>query len=179
MPRPLRNFSALTINAPGLLNRICSEVGICTAFDPERPPSVLPQVHKVTGLWDTGASKSAISPSVVERIGAHPVGSTRVSTAGGEKAATTYMVNMILPNQVGFSGVLVARLQDMVGFDTIIGMDIITAGDFAITNMRGRTCVTYRFPSVKRLDFVEEANEIRRAKQNKRRAKQKKGRRPR
>jgi hypothetical protein len=79
------------------------------------------------------------------------------------------MVNMILPSQVGFYGVLVAGLADMEGFDVIIGMDIITRGDFAITNVDGRTCVTYRVPSVQKLDFVEEAKAIKRDKRKARR----------
>ena len=33
-------------------------------------------------------------------------------------------------------------------------MDIISRGDFAITNFQGTTVMTYRVPSIQRIDFV-------------------------
>jgi uncharacterized protein YchJ len=42
------------------------------------------------------------------------------------------------------------------GGDVLIGMDIITRGDFAVTNSDGRTTFSYRWPSTKRIDFVKE-----------------------
>ncbi len=38
----------------------------------------------------------------------------------------------------------------------LIGMDIIGAGDFAVTNKDGKTVMTYRYPSSKCIDFVTE-----------------------
>ena len=37
-----------------------------------------------------------------------------------------------------------------------IGMDIINAGDFVITNVEGKTCMSFQIPSVRRIDFVKE-----------------------
>ena len=45
------------------------------------------------------------------------------------------------------------------GFEVLIGMDIIGAGDFAVTNSNGKTVMSYRYPSIERIDFVEMANE--------------------
>jgi hypothetical protein len=40
-------------------------------------------------------------------------------------------------------------------FDILIGMDIITLGDFAITNANHRTVVSFRIPpDTKHIDFV-------------------------
>jgi hypothetical protein len=38
-------------------------------------------------------------------------------------------------------------------------MDIIAMGDFAITNSDGRSCWTFRMPSVEEIDFVKEIRE--------------------
>ncbi len=41
------------------------------------------------------------------------------------------------------------------GADVLIGMDIIGAGDFAVTNLNGKTTFSYRYPSMERIDFVK------------------------
>lgn len=43
------------------------------------------------------------------------------------------------------------------GFDLLIGMDIITTGDFSITNVGGKTIFSFRVPSIKELDYVKES----------------------
>jgi hypothetical protein len=49
------------------------------------------------------------------------------------------------------------RLPYIAGnFGAIIGMDIIRRGDFAITNANGKTKMSFRMPSLKAIDFVEE-----------------------
>ncbi len=50
-----------------------------------------------------------------------------------------------------------------MGADVLIGMDIITQGDVAITNLGGNTVFSFRIPSQKQVDFVQEhAEESRR-----------------
>jgi uncharacterized protein YecA (UPF0149 family) len=44
------------------------------------------------------------------------------------------------------------------GIDVLIGMDIITLGDFSVTNFQGNTCMSFRVPSLHQIDYVEEAN---------------------
>lgn len=40
--------------------------------------------------------------------------------------------------------------------DLIIGMDIITQGDFSITNFGGRTLFSFRIPSLHSIDYESE-----------------------
>jgi len=47
--------------------------------------------------------------------------------------------------------------------DALIGMDIITVGDFAVSNFNGKTTHSYRTPSAGEIDFV---NDIRMTKAN-------------
>ena len=46
----------------------------------------------------------------------------------------------------------------MNDFDVIVGMGIITRGDFSITNVNGLTHMSFRIPSISIVDYVEEAN---------------------
>ena len=44
------------------------------------------------------------------------------------------------------------------GLEVILGMDVITQGDFSITNLNGNTVFSFRVPSLHRLDYVAEIN---------------------
>jgi len=40
-------------------------------------------------------------------------------------------------------------------------MDIISQGDFAVTNVEGKTIHSFRYPLVERIDFVEQSRKQR------------------
>ena len=69
-----------------------------------------------------------------------------------------YLVDLTLPMGVTMPGLRVT-LGDIVGADVLIGMDVITAGDFAITHHGGRTKMTFRIPSLSDFDFVKSVND--------------------
>lgn len=81
---------------------------------------------------------------------------------GGRAQSNVYYVNLFLPNKVLIAGVRVTESNQFVGsFDVIVGMDIITRGDFSITNESGKTFMSYRFPSIRGIDYVIDANRAR------------------
>lgn len=128
------------------------------AFDPAAggaPPVIAP----FAAIWDTGASASAITQNVVDQCGLAPIGMTKVQTADGEVDAELYLVNMGLPNQVGFMHLQVTKANLGANADVLIGMDIISQGDFTVTNKGAVTVFSYRYPSVVHIDFVREHNE--------------------
>ena len=47
----------------------------------------------------------------------------------------------------------------------LIGMDIISQGDFSISNKDKKTTFSFRFPSYEEIDFVAEYNEIKQSNQ--------------
>lgn len=53
------------------------------------------------------------------------------------------------------------QLADDNSCNLLIGMDVITKGDFIITNFQGKTVMSFRVPSLSKVDFVAEfkANE--------------------
>ena len=59
-------------------------------------------------------------------------------------------------NAVWDTGAMCTILGARVVIDVLIGMDIITLGDFAITNFGGKTVMSYRYPSVCTIDFAKE-----------------------
>ncbi|MCL2881456.1 MAG: SEC-C metal-binding domain-containing protein [Coriobacteriia bacterium] len=111
----------------------------------------------VQGLWDTGATSSCVSNEVANDLGLIVRGSAEVQHAGGSSLLNTYIVNILLPNNVGFSGVPVMEADiHRQGFDMIIGMDIITQGDFALTNKDGHSRFSFRTPSTETIDYVKQ-----------------------
>ena len=128
------------------------------AFNPAtvgQPPTVVP----FAAIWDTGATASAITQNVVDQCGLAPIGMTKVQTADGEVDAEIYLVNIGLPNQVGFMHLQVTKAKLGANADVLIGMDIISQGDFTVTNKGGITVFSYRYPSAIHIDFVKEFNE--------------------
>ena len=61
----------------------------------------------VKALWDTGATMSAISHSVASDLNLAQIGKQIVSTPTGKKEVTTHCVDVVLPNNVRFEGLIV------------------------------------------------------------------------
>ncbi len=48
------------------------------------------------------------------------------------------------------------------GTDFLIGMDIITLGDFSVTNLNEKTTFSFRYPSCETINYVKQAKELQR-----------------
>jgi SEC-C motif/gag-polyprotein putative aspartyl protease len=150
MPRP--QPQALTITGNGILNAIRSECGISQAFDLSKGQGQRP-FSTFQAIWDTGATGSVVTQHVVDTLSLKPIRMAEVHTAAGTFRTEGYLVNIMPPNRVAFQGVHVTR-GDIAGADVLIGMDIITTGDFVITNLNGKTVCSFRWPSSTKIDFV-------------------------
>lgn len=140
-------YAFTTSSAEGLLRQLRNQVTI------DNPNISL----TVEALWDTGASGSCISQDVVEKMGLKPTGMTHVLTPSGKDTRYTYLVDVVLPNNVRIPDLHVIESEiGAQGIGFLVGMDIISAGDFAVSNFNGRTCFTFRIPSEKRTDYVQE-----------------------
>jgi len=138
---------------------LTTKVGICRGYDPKNVPAPIPPFKTFNAIWDTGATGSVISQKIVDDCGLKPIGMTQVHTAGGECTCEVYLVNVELPNQIRIANVLVTK-ANMGTTEILIGMDIISLGDFALTHKNGKTCFSFRIPSLIHIDFVETANRI-------------------
>ncbi len=110
----------------------------------------------IKAIWDTGATASVITSKVAKALGLVPISMTEVHTAGGIRVCNVYIVDLMLPNNVYIPNVQVTE-ADMTTNDVLIGMDVIALGDFAITNLGGKTRFTFSIPSTRVIDFVQES----------------------
>ena len=150
------DIRAFTRQDDKLAKSLLSEVFIAEAHDPSTSPS--PQRKKYIAIWDTGATRTVISPKVVQELGLKPIRREIAQGANSISEVNVYLVNLLMPHNVGLVGVPVAEM-DFGDEDALIGMDIISKGDFAVSNFQGRTTFTFRTPSLEKFDFVREINE--------------------
>lgn len=151
----MSEYRAFTLHSKGILDRLPTNALVISDIR-NKENTFVPKMW--SAIWDTGASKSCITESIVKDLSLIPVGKTSISTANGAVTVDTYFVNIGLPNGVMVPDVLVSCADLGKEIDVLIGMDIITMGDFSITNISGRTTFTFRIPSVKEVDFVDEYN---------------------
>lgn len=130
---------------------LANDVRIGEAFDPKQPPKQLPPLF--TAIWDTGATSSVITQKVIDQCGLKATGMAVVHTAQGTTTTETFLVCILLPNKVVFPSMTVSK-GDFHDVDVLIGMDIISSGDFAVTNKDGKTVFSFRVPSMECIDFV-------------------------
>ena len=112
---------------------------------------------RTLAIWDTGATGSVVTKKLASDLGLVAVSKGFANTAGGVVETGNYYVKITL---IGSGSFTVKRrvtdcqrlsATDDVGM--LIGMDIITLGDFAITNLNGQTVMSFRIPSMGRIDF--------------------------
>jgi predicted aspartyl protease len=147
--------SSFTVVANGLLRTLETPAIICKAYNPlkEKAPS---KPKQYSAIWDTGATGSVITEKVVTECGLAPIDRTKVYTASGEDTTEVYLVNIGLPNNVIIGNVRVSKGNIFGHCEVLIGMDIISRGDFACTNKNKKTVFSFRFPSIDKIDFVKQ-----------------------
>ncbi len=139
----------------GLSNKLITPVHVSVPFDPANPPDPLPMMQQVNALWDTGATHTAISAGVVKKLALTSVATGIVTHADGTSASDRHIINLGLPNKLLVAGVYVNELKLGPEFDVLIGMDIISQGDLALTHVGGKTLFSFRIPSIESVDFVQ------------------------
>jgi hypothetical protein len=139
---------ALSKNNTGLVKRIITDVDI-TNIDTG-------QKIQTQGIWDTGATISVITKSIANALELIPVRTETLRGVHGIKEVNVYYVNITLNNKNITLDTKVAECDKLSPDDSVgalIGMNIITMGDFAITNYQGDTTMSFRVPSLQKIDF--------------------------
>lgn len=156
------SFRAITLTSNGgRLLDLKTACVVCPAFDiANTPHDQHPALPSFVGLWDTGASGTSITQAVVDKCGLQPFTMKKVQGAyGGPVDRPVYLVNIGLPNGVMIPNLAVVWGEMGGGIDVLIGMDIITLGDFAVTNEKGVTTFSFRIPSLHTIDYAKMANQ--------------------
>lgn len=145
---------AFTLKSDGITNALLMDIEITVVGNPS-------QSVTTKAIWDTGATNTVITKEVVAKLGLVATGFTEVNTASETNRRTnTYLVDIKLKADLTVSAVQVTEgvILSEKGIDCLLGMDIISLGDFSITNFEGKTWLSFRIPSQHKVDFVEKVN---------------------
>jgi len=148
----MQRQEAFTMNYTGISNRIIIPVTVVNdkGFKKEFP-----------GLIDTGATNTCVSLELAQELSLISISVVDSGTAGGKTKANVYVTDLILFQgrvHVPKHKVLSANLTEQPGVEMLIGMDILSSGDFALTNKDGKTRASFRVPSCESYDFVPQSN---------------------
>lgn len=139
-----------TYSKPALcISTVCK---VSEPYDASMDSGEHPPYIELNAIWDTGAMRSTISTKIANELKLIPLGQTRVCHADGESICNYYVVNLLLPNKIEIKMLMVndGKLTDT---DMLIGMDVISMCDFAITNPAAETKFPFQVPSTIDIDF--------------------------
>ncbi|MDR0322682.1 MAG: retropepsin-like domain-containing protein [Treponema sp.] len=137
-----------TVTYSGLAHSLNTPVYVISAIK----PGIKIQID---ALWDTGASCSLIRPEVAAKLNLKPISKTLISTPTDKDVPSNiYVIHIYLPNGSRIFDVHVLEGTPN-NCDMLIGMDVISLSDFAITNHNDRTMFSFRMPSMTEIDFCE------------------------
>jgi len=107
-------------------------------------------------VWDTGSTSSVISTKMAKDLNLPIIGFTKTQTGNGIADAELFYVDIMLPCQLILPKVKVSALN-LFSIDMLIGMDIISHGDFALSTYGNQALFSFRIPAKKecRTDFVK------------------------
>lgn len=134
---------------------ITSTVKVSKLYDELRQPHLShPAFEQCRAIWDTGAMSTTITPSLARKLGLVSLGQAQMQHANGDAIVNTYIINLLLPNRMEVKTLPVLE-GAMTDVDVLIGMDVITLCDFAITNKNGNTLFSFDIPSCHTTDYTE------------------------
>jgi predicted aspartyl protease len=144
-----KKHASLTYKYDGLVDAIFTPVELfCDVYD--ESPGCL-----TNALWDTGAMLSVISPEIVTKLNLDVVDTIQIAGINGDSTAEVAIVSIRFPNGALIKDVRVVICKMAPNNEMIIGMDVITQMDIAITNGNNQTQFDFVTPPFEnRKDFL-------------------------
>jgi predicted aspartyl protease len=146
MSKPIEH-RAFTIVYEGIAEEISTPVQLEPIDTADK--SLLGAQIEIEALWDTGATMTCIKPSLRDRLKLRQselVESIIMSGIGGDVEADGTLVSIWLTSNFVIE-LCPVYIADFPGDEELlIGMDIITMGDFAVCNADGKTSFSFAVP---------------------------------
>ena len=152
----MKGTHTYTQKHPGVARRIITACGVSGAVSNDELQRGFPHPPKEVrrALWDTGSTLSAISSRLANKLGLERIGRAKNHSAFGPMESNVYSVNLFLPDgKTELAQVSVVCIDIDESVDILLGMDVITMCDFAITNVDEKTTFSFQIPSVSTVDF--------------------------
>jgi hypothetical protein len=144
-----QSVHALTNHSKGIARSIITPVEVTDLLTNQKVST--------KGIWDTGATDSVITESTARLLGLRALKRVMVQGVHGNKEVNVYYINITLNNKNITLNTQVTECDELSPDNSVgmlIGMNVITMGDFVISNYQGDTVMTFRVPSLQKIDFV-------------------------
>ena len=145
---PDKKLESLIYNFLSLQRRIITPVHIHNNFLEEKKSAAS------NALWDTGASISAITPRLVKDLCLIPAGTVSIRGVTGSKDVEFVLVTIELPFGILRNNLKMAICDFSDDIGIILGMDIITLGDFKLLHGNDRTIFSFTSPPKNTLEAL-------------------------
>jgi predicted aspartyl protease len=111
-------------------------------------------MRDVGAVLDTGSTLSGITSRAAKALGVEPVREESFTHAKGATLSRVFKVDVIFPDGYLFENIEAVEISDDHVDDFLIGMNIITQGDMALTSSNGEFTFSFRRPPAGRIiDF--------------------------
>lgn len=128
----------ININYKKGTRRIVSKIGIKVSSDK--------MVSEISAVWDTGASMSFINESLARKLNLTPIDTGKTVTVNGISDAVYYIVDVVLSHDIIFKNLKVCATEtNRKDIEFIIGMDIISKGNFSLKNYSNELIMEYEY----------------------------------
>jgi hypothetical protein len=143
-----RSFTVESEN--GLLPHLLTPCHISQAFDPGKNATKCPRTE-FKAMWDTGSTKTVITPGVVEALGLKPLRSIKsvlIHGVDGIEKSAAYEINLSLLSHITFHELtVVSKNPGDAWWDVLIGMDVISQGELSVKNVNSNTVWSFSMPT--------------------------------
>lgn len=139
---------------------LSTQVGFGFPNDPNDPVGWNRNPLDFVGIWDTGATGTVISSTLRNNLRLPQAGYTEMSTANGVNKVEQCIASITLISGVHIPILTVCVIEDkfLNGASALIGMDVITQGDFSVSTHDRKTTMSFRIPSQGKIDYVKHSD---------------------
>jgi len=111
----------------------------------------------INALWDTGSSESVISSKLATKFLLKPIGSALLNGTNLSNRTNVYEIILLPANEQKINlQVTGSRQISESNIDLLIGLDVISMCDFALSADDENICMSVRYPSNGSIDFTNE-----------------------
>lgn len=142
-------ITSLIVSAKEIATKLISHIDV---IDPFSGKAIC-----INGIWDTGATRSVVTKHTAQALGLVSVGQRTVRGVHGVKNVNVYLATIHLEGtdiEITEQVTECDELSSDGSVGALIGMNIISTGDFAVSNYRGKTKFTFRSPSKAHVDYT-------------------------
>jgi len=107
-----------------------------------------------SALWDTGATISAITPKLVNDLWFVPAGTMAISGITGALDVEFILATIQLPDGILRQNIKMAVCDFSQNINVILGMDIITLGDFELLHGNNNTVFSFTSPPSEKIKIM-------------------------